>query len=264
MHGLGNDFVVIDSRNNSLQLDVSLVRAMADRRTGIGCDQLIVLHDSQTPTSDIFMQIYNADGVEASNCGNAARCVAAQIMNIKNTDQASIETISGVLTAQRNGKNVTMNMGQPRDQWEEIPLKKPMDTLHMNLSEGTLSDPVCVNIGNPHTIFFVQKINDVILYELGPKIETNQIFPERTNVEIVQVIKKNHLRVRVWERGVGITLACGTGACASLVAACRRGLTDRQAQIELDGGFLNVSWVDDGDVFMTGPTAISYTGSWQI
>ena len=264
MHGLGNDFVVFDARIKNIKLDASTVRAIADRRTGVGCDQLIVMEPAHSREADLFMRIYNSDGSEVDACGNATRCIAAKVMDENATDQVTIETGAGLLDTKRKRTGITVNYGQAYDDWKAIPLSREMNTLNVDLSEGILSDPVCVNIGNPHAVFFVDKLESVPLSKLGPKLETNALFPEHANIEAVQVMTRNHLKVRVWERGVGITQACGTGACAALIAACRRGYADRNAEVELAGGIILVEWNKDNQVLMTGPTATSFTGTWQF
>ena len=264
MHGLGNDFVVFDARVLPIELDKDTISAISNRRTGVGCDQVIMLEAPHSQASDLFMRIYNADGSEVGACGNATRCVADLVMDEMATSDAKIETKAGLLTAKRTENGVTVNLGPAHDQWDDIPLTKEKNTLHLGISEGVLSDPVCVNIGNPHLVYFVDNLESIPLAELGPKLEHNALFPERTNVETVQVITKHHLRVNVWERGAGITRACGTGACAALVAACRRGIAERCAKVELPGGILEVKWLENNQVLMTGPTAISFTGIWHI
>ena len=264
MHGLGNDFVVFDARTASIEFDDQMVRAIANRHTGVGCDQLVILEPARSPEADLFMRIHNADGSEVVACGNATRCVAAKVMDDNASDQATIETRAGLLTIKRTGTGFTVNMGKAFDDWKDIPLAWNADTLHLELSEGVLSDPVGVNIGNPHLVFFVDKLANVPLANLGPKFEHNPLFPEGTNVEVVQVISYDRLKIRVWERGVGITQACGTGACAALVASHRRGFTGRQAQVELEGGSLEIVWQEDNKVLMTGPASISFTGTWHL
>ena len=264
MHGLGNDFVVFDARVLPIELDKDTVCAISNRRTGIGCDQVIMLEAPRSKASDLFMRIYNADGSEVGACGNGARCVADIVMDELATSYATIETQAGFLKTNRAENGITVNFGPAYDEWDAIPLTKEKNTLHLGISEGILSDPVCVNIGNPHLVFFVDHLESVPLAELGPKLEHNTLFPERTNVETVQVITKHHLKVNVWERGAGITQACGTGACAALVAASRRGIAERRAKVELPGGILEVEWLEDNQVLMTGPTAICFTGFWQI
>ena len=264
MHGLGNDFVVFDARVLPIELDKDAICVISNRRTGIGCDQVIILEPPRSQASDLFMRIYNADGSEVGACGNATRCVAERVMDELATSYLTIETQAGLLKTNQTENGVTVNFGPAYDKWDTIPLSKEKNTLHLDISEGILSDPVCINIGNPHLVFFVDHLESIPLAELGPKLEHNTLFPERTNVEIVQVITKNHLKVNVWERGVGITQACGTGACAALVAACRRNIAGRCAKVELPGGILEVEWLEDNQVLMTGPTAVSFTGIWQL
>lgn len=262
MHGLGNDFVVIDSRSNKVQLSSDQITAIADRRRGVGCDQLIMLELPVATESDLLMRIYNADGGEVEACGNATRCVADLIMAENFDTAARIETSIGILIAQRaDGDKVTVDMGVATDVWNEIPLAESCDTLSVNLEAGPLKSPTAVGIGNPHAVFFVDDPEAINLEDVGPAIEYHVMFPKRTNVEAVRVQDENHLRVRVWERGVGITPACGTGACAAVVAAHRRGLAGRQAEVRLDGGILLIEWQSDGHVLMTGPTAKTYEGT---
>jgi diaminopimelate epimerase len=261
MHGLGNDFVVLDARKAPLALNAAQARAIADRHRGVGCDQLIVIEPSANRLADVFMRIRNADGGEVAACGNASRCVASLLMGEKAADHVVIETAAGLLDieAADNGL-ITVDMGLVRLDWRDIPLARPMDTGRLDLVAGPLKDPVAVNVGNPHAVFFVDDAAAVPLAVLGPKIERDSLFPERTNVEVAQVLNPREIRVRVWERGVGITQACGTGACAAAVAAHRRGLAERRVTIHLDGGPLVIEWLKDDHVLMTGPVATSFTG----
>ena len=262
MHGLGNDFVVIDARGAPLELSAAAVRAISDRRTGVGCDQLIVIEPPQSAGTAAFMRIRNADGSEVSACGNATRCVARLLMEESDRAQTTIETRAGRLEASAPGDGrITVNMGLARLDRREIPLAVPADTYRLELTQGPLSAPVAVSMGNPHAVFFVADAEAVALAEHGPLVEHHPLFPERTNVEIVQVLSPSRLRMRVWERGTGITSACGTGACAALVAAARRGLSGRKAELVLDGGSLEIEWLADGHVLMTGPAAIAFTGT---
>ncbi|MEI7608621.1 MAG: diaminopimelate epimerase [Rhodospirillaceae bacterium] len=262
MHGLGNDFVVIDVRGRPLELPAAAVRTISDRRTGVGCDQLILIEPPKSAGTAAFMRIRNADGSEVSACGNATRCVARLLMEESRSRHLAIETRAGRLEASsgEDGR-VTVNMGLAGLDWREIPLATPADTYSLKIVQGPLANPVAVSMGNPHAVFFVPDAEAVALAEHGPLVEHHPLFPERTNVEVVEVLSPTRLRMRVWERGTGITSACGTGACAALVAAARRGLSDRKAELVLDGGSLEIEWLADGHVLMTGPAAISFTGT---
>ena len=239
-----------------MDLTEAQARAVSDRRTGVGCDQLIVMEPARRDGADLFMRIRNADGGEVEACGNATRCVARLVMDEKGADRAAIETAAGLLEAQGSGEGlITVDMGPAQLQWQEIPLSQKTDTLSLDISEGPLANPVAVGVGNPHAVFFVEDASDVDLATVGPILEHHPLYPNRTNVEIVEVRDSGNLRVRVWERGVGITQACGTGACASLVAAVRRELCGRAAEVELDGGVLSIEWRDDNH---------SFTGTWFV
>ncbi len=266
MHGLGNDFVIVDARREAFALTPETARAITDRREGIGCDQLIVLEPPVDSAAEVFMRIRNADGGEVEACGNAARCVTALIVDERGNGAAQepvvIETPAGLIKGTLDGpRRATVDMGAVGQDWREIPLAKACDTLHLDLSHGPLSDPVAVSIGNPHMVFFVADSTAEPLDELGAVLEHHPMFPERANVSLVTLAGENRLRQRVWERGVGITRACGTGACAAAVAAARRGLTGRQVAVELDGGLLEIEWREDNHVFMTGPVATAFTGT---
>ncbi|CAK0743962.1 Diaminopimelate epimerase [Azospirillaceae bacterium] len=266
MHGLGNDFVVLDARRDVFSLTETAVRALAERRTGVGCDQVIVIEPPRSPEATAYMRIRNADGGEVGACGNATRCVAALLMKETGLERVVIETRAGLLSAQPAGgthpltDGVTVDMGAAGIDWREIPLAVPADTLHLDLSFGGLSDPVAVSMGNPHAVFFVDDVAAVPLEEVGSALEHHSVFPERANIEVAQILSHDRIRMRVWERGAGITRACGTGACAVLVAAVRRGLTGRKAEVILDGGSLMIEWRPDRHVLMTGPVAVSFTG----
>ncbi|MBI3453936.1 MAG: diaminopimelate epimerase [Rhodospirillales bacterium] len=261
MHGLGNDFVVVDARERPFVLDPVRARAIADRRTGIGCDQLIVIEPPQSQGADIFMRILNADGGEVAACGNGTRCVANFVMGGIGRDRLVIETAAGLLDCERSDDGrVAVDMGPARHDWRDIPLATAQDTLHVDLALGPLSDPVAVNMGNPHAVFFVADVAAIDLAKYGPVLETHSLFPERANIGVAQVLASDRLRLRVWERGAGITSACGSGACAALVAAARRGLTGRRTTVIVDGGELEIEWLKDDHVLMTGPVAISFAG----
>lgn len=263
MHGLGNDFVVLDARAGEITLDPSEARAIADRRRGIGCDQLILIKPPRDPAALAYLHILNADGSESAACGNGTRCVAATLMKEVGAGDVVLETAAGLLavTTAENDE-FTVNMGRARLDWQEIPLAEASDTLHLEIEAGSLRDPVAVNIGNPHCVFFVEDAEAIDLVRRGPELERASLFPERTNVEVATVRDEGHIRMRVWERGAGITLACGSGACATLVAAHRRKLTGRKAEVMLDGGPLTIEWLETGDVLMTGPVATSFRGNW--
>lgn len=261
MHGLGNDFVVLDARDHPLELTPAMTRAIADRRTGIGCDQLVVIEKARSSLSDAWMSLWNADGSQTSACGNATRCVAWLLMEQAGADHVIIETRAGLLDAERRGpKLIAVDMGPARLDWREIPVAKPVDTLNMGIGIGALHNPVGVSMGNPHAVFFVDDVAAIDLAALGPVLEHHDFFPERANIEAAQVLGPDRIRMRVWERGTGITSACGTGACATLVAAARRGLTGRKADVILDGGILTIEWLPDDHVLMTGPVALVAEG----
>ena len=261
MHGLGNDFVIIDARRRKVSLGTDQVRAIAHRRAGIGCDQLIVIEQPTDSDTDAFFTIHNSDGGEVDACGNATRCVAWMVMEEAGADRARLATKAGPLIATRAGENmIAVDMGRPALEWKRIPLAREQDTLHLDLARGPLSDPVAVSMGNPHAVFFVDDVEAVEIETLGPALETDPLFPERANIGIAEVRGADSMRLRVWERGAGLTMACGTGACAALVAAHRRGLTGRRAEIAVDGGTLRIEWREDDHVVMTGPIAVSFHG----
>jgi diaminopimelate epimerase len=263
MHGLGNDFVVLDARRNPLAIDAAAARAVADRRTGIGCDQLILIEPARCAAA-AFMRILNADGSEAAACGNATRCIARLLAAETGQDRVRLETVAGSLDAEMLGDGrVAVDMGPARTQWHEIPLAREMDTLAVDLAAGPLSRPVCTSMGNPHATFFVADAEAIDLAALGPRLEGDPLFPERANIGVATVLDAKRLRLRVWERGAGITRACGTGACAAVVAAHRRGLGGRHATVLLDGGELEVQWREDGHVMMTGPATLAFEGSFD-
>lgn len=261
MHGLGNDFVIIDGRTEPVAIGAEAARRIADRRTGVGCDQLIVLGRPANAEAQAFMAIRNADGGESAACGNATRCVAALLMNENGTDEAVIETAAGILVAEGAPGGVTADMGAPRTGWREIPLAKDVDTLHLPLEADGLGDPAACSMGNPHTTFFVDDLEAIDIAGLGPALETDPLFPERANIGFAQVLASDRIRLRVWERGAGLTAACATGACAAVVNGVRRELLGRRVTCVLDGGELTVEWREgDGHVRMTGPIAVAFTG----
>lgn len=261
MHGLGNDFVVLDARGGDLRLTPQSAKAIADRRFGIGCDQIMIIEPPKNG-GDAFLAIRNSDGGVVESCGNGSRCVARLLLDETGKQTLTMETLGGPIVASRADRGlISIDMGPARNAWQEIPLAEAVDTLHLNIGEGPLHDPVAVNMGNPHAVFFVPDVMAIDMTAVGPKIEHHPLFPQRTNVEAVQVLNRTHLRMRVWERGVGVTLACGTGACATLVAAARRGLSERKATVTVDGGDLLIEWRDDDHVIMTGPVAETARGT---
>lgn len=269
MHGLGNDFVVLDARAEPIVLPEARIRRMGDRRRGIGFDQLLVIDPPRTTGTDSFLRIYNPDGSEAGACGNGTRCVADLLLQETGAKACVIQTQRGPLHAHREGELITVDMGAAQLNWSDIPLAREEDTLHLPIAEGPLSDPVAIGMGNPHCVFFVPDAEAVDLERLGPILEHHPLFPERTNVEIVARQPDGALRVRVWERGAGITPACGSGTCAAAVAAHRRRLIDAEsapAPVTVDGGVLSIRWraSGDGHVLMTGPVAISFVGETEL
>ena len=233
-------------------MDEARARAIADRRTGVGCDQLILLEPSDR--ADLKMRIFNADGGEVSACGNAARCVA-----LLESGRISIETKGGIISGCADGDEATVDMGEPRFGWDEIPLAYPMDTAAMPVGWEDLQNPVAVNVGNPHVVFFVGDADAVALDRLGPQIESDPLFPERVNVNAAS-LEDGAIRLRVWERGAGLTLACGTGACATAVAAIRRKIASSPVEIRLPGGRLSIEWQPGSSIRMSGGAAFSFTG----
>ncbi|WP_369026143.1 diaminopimelate epimerase [Qipengyuania sp. RANM35] len=257
MHGLGNDFVVLDARAAPLPaMDEATARAIADRRTGIGCDQLILLEPSDT--ADFRMRIFNHDGSEVEACGNASRAVA-----LLHGSAARVETSGGVIAVEPRDGGASVNMGEPHFDWDAIPLAYAMDTLRMPVGWEGLEAPGAVNVGNPHVIFFVPDTDAIPLGEIGPEIENDPLFPERINVNIATIVDRQRIRLRVWERGAGLTRACGTGACATAVHAMRRGLVEREVTVMLPGGDLEIAWDEGNRIHMTGPATESFRGSFE-
>jgi diaminopimelate epimerase len=265
MNGAGNDFVIFDARaQGRLALSADDVRAIAERKGGIGCDQVIALERSGR--ADAFMRIWNADGGEVAACGNAARCVGWLLLEEGGAPMAQIETEAGLLSAARAGEErIAVDMGPARLAWTEIPVARETDTVRMNYSvhgpNGEVyAGPGGVSMGNPHAVFFVDDAQAVRADVVGPLVENDPFFPERVNVGFAQVLAPNRIRLRVWERGAGLTKACGTGACAALVAANRAGLTVRKATVVVDGGELDVEWRHDGHVILAGPVKVERVG----
>ena len=256
MHGLGNDFVVIDAREGEVALSKKIISGIADRHFGVGFDQLAVISKGEF---DAHLTFYNADGSGSLACGNATRCIARYLMDETSKENLILTTMHGQIPAVDLGNGVTsVNMGKPRLEWNKVPLSENIPTLELPI-EGS---PTATGMGNPHCTFFVEDAEKINLEEMGPKFENHPLFPERTNVQFASIIARDQIRMRVWERGAGVTLASGSSSCATAVAANRKGLTEKKVQIELDGGILSVDWREDG-VWMTGPTMQVFTGSFS-
>ncbi len=265
MHGAGNDFVVLDGRRRKLGFSAAQAKWLADRRLGVGCDQIIIIEPDAPGyggPADAFMRILNADGSEAGACGNATRCVAALLAEETGERQISIRTISGLLVSEILGPGlVEVDMGEPGLLWDQVPLAAPADTLHLKIAMGPVEDPAACSMGNPHATFFVDDLARLPIETIGPVLERNRNFPERANIGFALVESPERIRLRVWERGSGLTLACGSGACAALVNAHRRGLAHARATLILDGGELRITWREsDGHVLMKGPAVTSFAG----
>ena len=251
MHGLGNDFVIVDARDSAFDVTPSLARAIANRRTGVGCDQLILIEPSDH--AEVRMRIWNADGGEVESCGNAARCVVAL------TGAATIETAGGLLEGAGSGSEIEVSLGEPRFAWDEVPLAYAMDSAALPLAWGELAQPIALNVGNPHVVFFVDDLDAVAIEELGPTIENDAAFPERVNVNVAQ-IDDDGIRLKTWERGAGLTLACGTGACATAVAAIKLKRVASPVMVAMAGGTLTIDWAPGEAVRMRGSATHVFEG----
>lgn len=252
MHGLGNDFVIFDARKHPLTMSDQLARAIADRRTGIGCDQLIVLEASTA--ADLGMRIWNHDGGEVQSCGNASRCVVAL------TQVTSIETGGGIVHGSQEGGTIEVSLGEPKFQWDEVPLTYPMDTDAVPMGWGPLEKPMALSVGNPHLVFFEEDVDSVDLNRFGPSIEHDPAFPERINVNIAEILPDGSIKLRTWERGAGLTLACGTGACATAVAAIKSKRVTSPVRVGMPGGSLTVAWAPGEPVRMIGAATHVFRG----
>lgn len=263
MHGCGNDFVIIDKRKQNFDINLLNINLLCDRRFGIGCDQLIIINNAER--ADCYIDIYNPDATRVQACGNATRCVAKLMMAEKQSAKTRIETVNRILLANKDNDLIAVNMGKPLFSWQEIPTIGKVDTEnHILQIAGLQFNSFLLNMGNPHAVLFVNDIENCDVLNIGPIIENNKIFPERINVNFAQIINKHTIKLRVWERGAGETMACGSGACASLVAANKRGLTSSNVQIKLKGGIIKVKLTDLGDVIMTGDANIVFKGSFTV
>ncbi len=259
MHGLGNDFVVLDARGKPLALPAETIRWVGDRHRGVGFDQLVTLEPASD--ADVFIRFHNADGSEAGACGNGTRCAASLVLAESGSERIIIRTIAGLLAAERLADGIVrVDMGPPRLGWQGVPLAREMDTLHVPMHADGVSDAACCSMGNPHANFFVADLDALDVMRIGPELERHPLLPERANIGFVQVLGRDHLRLIVWERGAGFTLACGSGACAALVNARRRGLVDARCTVSLPGGDLVIEQREDGHVLMSGPVATSFKG----
>jgi len=264
MHGLGNDFVVLDARARPLPVTPSVAAGVSDRHFGIGCDQFIVM-EPPGEGADVFMRIRNPDGSEAGACGNATRCIASLVAGELGRDRVMVRTVAGDLPVERvEGGLWRADMGPARLGWRDVPLARELDTLHLPLALGPVADPAACSMGNPHATFFVEDLDAIPVAEIGPQLERHPLFPDRANIGFAQILAPDRIRLVIWERGAGMTLACGSGACATIVNAARRGLTGRRATVILPGGPLEMEWREDGHVLMTGPVATSFTGELDL
>ena len=263
MHGLGNDFVIIDNRAFNYQFDKLQITKISDRKIGVGCDQFILINKSDS--CDAMMRIFNKDGSEAEACGNGTRCVAWLIMEEAGTKTSQIQTISGILEAKlHDNEEVSVNMGKPKSDWRDIPMIIAMDTNNLDLVIDDLANPSAINVGNPHVVFFVDNLAEVEIEEIGRSIENHYYFPKKTNVNFAQVLDRSTIKLRTFERGVGLTLACGTGACASAQTAYNRNLIDKDVKVLQDGGDLHVTIHSNGNIEMRGRIEKSFVGVIEI
>lgn len=261
MHGLGNDFVVFDGRENDPGLSANAVRAIADRHTGVGCDQLIVLEPAPNGAADVFMRIYNADGSESAACGNATRCIGAMLMEETGRQDVVIQTGAGLLeTSDAGPGRVSVDMGPVSTNWQDIPLARECDTMNLPVDVDGLTNPVAINVGNPHMVFFVDDASIAPIDEFGYQLERHPLYPERANIQMAEVLGYDRIRLKTWERGVGRTSASGSSACATLAAAHLKGLTGRTAKVVMDGGALSIQLRDDNHVIQTGRASLSFSG----
>ena len=264
MHGLGNDFVIIDKRLTNIKITKDLVKKLSSRRTGVGCDQLITINKSNKNNADIEIEIFNPSGDKAEACGNGTRCVAKLLFNEnQNIEKLKILSDARILIAKKNKNEISINMGKISTDWKIIPLSQEIDTLNIPIKVDGFSKGVSVNIGNPHVVFFGSSVENIDLNNLGPKIENHKFFPKKTNVEFIEIVSPEKIKMKVWERGAGITLACGSGACAAVFAGWKKKLIKNIAEVQLEKGSLHISIINN-EAIMTGPTEISYNGYVEI
>ena len=261
MHGLRNHFVIVDAREDSFSPSRNEIVRICDPTVGVGADELIIVEQSKSD-ADAFMRIFNGDGREVEACGNALRCVAWLLLEESGKDDAVVETLAGQLPCRRAGDmQVRAAMGKISMDWQSVPLAEERDTLHIGISSGALEDPVALNVGNPHAVFFVNDIDDMDMESDAPAIQENILFPNGVNVTAAQVLNSRKLRSIVYERGAGLTMACGSAACAAVFAARQRGLTNAtEVEVELPGGIVRIEIQEDDTAMMTGPVAFSFRG----
>ena len=264
MHGLGNDFVIIDRRSNKVEINEDLIQKLSDRRTGAGCDQLITINNPKNKNADISIDIFNPAGDKAEACGNGTRCVA-KILFDEDKERETLKILSeaGILIAKKAGCEISVNMGKISTSWEKIPLSDAMDPFNIPIKVDGFDKGVALNIGNPHIVFYGRSIEKIDLNQIGPKIEKHHFFPNKTNVEFIEVINSNKIKMKVWERGAGVTLACGSGACAAVYAGWKKKLIENKSEVQLEKGSLHINIVDD-EAILTGPAEISYNGYIQL
>ena len=264
MHGLGNDFVIIDKRATNIKITESLINKLSDRRIGAGCDQLIIINQNNDDNADVAIEIFNPSGDRAEACGNGTRCVAKLLFDEnQNIKKLKILSDAGILIAKKDGGNISINMGKISTDWKTIPLSMEIDTLNVPIKVDGFGKGVSVNVGNPHVVFFGKSIENIDLDYLGPKIENHKFFPNKTNVEFVEIVNPEKIKMKVWERGAGISLACGSGACAAVYAAWQKKLIKNIAEVQLEKGSLYISIINN-EAIMTGPAEISYNGYVEI
>ena len=264
MHGLGNDFVIIDKRFKNIDISKKLINSISDRKSGAGCDQLITINQKNSDNHDVSIKIYNPNGDLAEACGNGTRCIAKLLFDESDKSELKIKSDAGILIAKKiDNKSISINLGKLSHNWQDIPLIKDIDTLNMPINIAGFSPGVAVNIGNPHIVFFGYNIKDVNLSLIGPKIENNKLFPNKTNVELIEVVNDTEIKMRVWERGAGITLACGSGACAAVYAGTLKKLLKNKVEVKLERGSLYVS-IENNEAIMIGPAEISFRGKIEL
>jgi len=264
MHGLGNDFVIIDRRTNNIDINKNIILKLSDRKTGAGCDQVITIDKNISLDHDACIQIFNPNGDSAEACGNGTRCVAKLLFEEKKTNNLKLRSLAGILSAQKINNNIiSINLGRLSHHWEDIPLTREVDTLNVPIQLENFTSGVAVNVGNPHIVFFGKNINLFDLNSFGPKIENHELFPDKTNVEIVEIVNRKVLKMRVWERGAGITLACGSGACAAVYASTLKDMTDNDVEVKLAKGSLRVK-IQNNEAIMMGPAEESFRGYIEI